>query len=101
MVDSGSRAAVFKVLIGVCMILLTMPRVSASTANLLVGRHGAKPAANAINFGLTNGLQMILQAHDRGNDVERLQAGMEFQHLAVHDLFGVFRLPSCDRQRGN
>src|ERR1017187_9119527 len=32
-VDSGSRAAVFRVLMGVCMILLTMPRVSASTAS--------------------------------------------------------------------
>src|ERR1019366_10711587 len=31
-VDSGSRAAVFKVLIGVCMILFTIPRVRASTA---------------------------------------------------------------------
>src|SRR5271157_805714 len=31
-VDSGSRAAVFRVLMGVCMILLMMPRVRVSTA---------------------------------------------------------------------
>ena len=40
-VACGSRAAVFRVLMGVCMILLTMPRVSASMASLLVGRERA------------------------------------------------------------
>ena len=39
---------------------------------LLVCRHGAEATANAINFSLTNGLEMILEADDRWNDIQSL-----------------------------
>src|SRR5438876_2387163 len=43
-VASGSRAAVFRVLIGVCMILFTIPRVSVSTAISCSGESGPRRA---------------------------------------------------------
>ena len=41
-VASGSRTAVFSVLMGVCMILLMMPRVRASTASSCSGESGPR-----------------------------------------------------------
>jgi hypothetical protein len=85
-VDSGSRAAVLRVLMGVCMILLTMPRVSVSTAiSWSVLRN--RVAAHAVNLGLANRFEVVLQAYDGRNHVERLQAGMEFEHLAIDNCF--------------
>jgi hypothetical protein len=47
----------------------------------LVGGHGAEAAANAINLGLANGFEVVLQADDGRNHVERLQASVEFRRL--------------------
>ena len=56
----------------------------------LIGGHRAQASAHAIDFGLANRFEMILQADDGRNDVERLQAGVKFFDLAVDDGFGLF-----------
>ena len=57
----------------------------------LIGGHRTKAAANAIDLGLANGFEVILQADDGGNHIERLQASVEFLHLAVDDRLRLFR----------
>src|ERR1700694_1424812 len=57
----------------------------------LVGGHGTEAATNAINLGLADGFEMVLQADDRGNHVEGLQASVEFFDLAVDDRLSLFR----------
>ena len=57
----------------------------------LVGGHGTEAAANAINFGLANGFEVVLQADDGRNHVERLQARVEFFDLAIDDRLRLFR----------
>ena len=89
MTSDDSRAAVFSVVMGVCMILLMMPRVSASTASSCSGVKRAQPAAHAVNLSLANGLQVLLQRNNGRHDIEGLQARLELVHLQLHDGFGA------------
>ncbi len=49
--------------------------------DFLLWGQGAQPAADAVDFGLADGFQMILQRHDRGHNVERLQSGLRSARL--------------------
>jgi len=48
------------------MILLIMPRLSALHGEFLLGRHRAEASAHTVDFGLADGLEMVLQADDGG-----------------------------------
>ena len=58
--------------------------------DFLFGRQLAHAAADAVDFCLTNRLQVILQADDGGDHIERLQAGLEAFDFAGDDGFGEF-----------
>ncbi len=49
---------------------------------------------------MANSFEMILQADDGGDDIQRLQPGMEFFDLAVNDGLGLFRLFLAVRDMG-
>ena len=49
----------------------------------------AEASACAIEFGLADGFEMILQRDDCGNDVQALQAGMEPSDLGFDNALGV------------
>ena len=55
---------------------------------------------DAIDLGLANSFEVILQADDGGVDIQRLQPGVEFFHLAVNDGLGLFRLFLAIRDMG-
>ncbi len=57
----------------------------------LVGGHGTEAATNAINLGLANGFEMVLQADDGRNHVESLQASVEFCDLTIDDRLSFIR----------
>ncbi len=91
-VDSAlSRAADFNVVIGVCMILLMMPRVSDFDRHLLLGRERSEAAAHAVQLGLAQILQVLLQADDGGNNFSGLGTLLELAHLFIDDQFGASR----------
>jgi len=59
----------------------------------LVGGHGAKASADAIDLGLANGFEVVLQADDGRNHIERQQASVELPDFVGDDrlrLFGFF-----------
>jgi hypothetical protein len=58
--------------------------------HFLIGGHRTQASADAINLGLANGFEMVLQADDGRNHVERLQAGVEFIDLAIDDRLRFF-----------
>ena len=60
--------------------------------HFLVGSHRAQSSAHAINLGLANGFEMLLQVDDGRNHIESLQARVEFLHLAIDDRLRLFRL---------
>ena len=55
----------------------------------LLRRKFTQAAAYAIELGLANGLEVILQRDDDGHDMETLQAGLEALNLGLDNLFGV------------
>src|SRR5882762_4399525 len=57
----------------------------------LVSGHGTEASTNAINLGLANGFEMVLQTDDGRNYVEGLQTSVEFCDLAIHDRLSLFR----------
>ena len=59
--------------------------------HFLVGGHGTEAAAHPVDFGLTNGFQVVLQTYDGRNHVKRLQAGVEFADFAIDDRLRLFR----------
>src|SRR5208283_231222 len=59
--------------------------------HFLVGGHRTQAAANAVDLGLANGFQVVLQAYDGRNHVERLQTGVEFADFAIDDRLRLFR----------
>src|SRR6266849_1923794 len=66
----------------------------------LVGGHGTEASANAINLGLANGFEMVLQADDGRNHIESLQASVEFCDFAIDDRLSLFRFLLAIRDVG-
>jgi hypothetical protein len=56
----------------------------------LLGGKRPQSAAHAIDFGLADGFQMVLQRNDGGDDFERLQASVETLDFHVDDVVGKF-----------
>ena len=57
--------------------------------HLLLGSQCAQAAAHAVDFGLANGFQVILQRDDGRHHIERLQAGLESLDFAGDDGLGA------------
>ena len=71
------------------MILLMMPRVRASTAISCSGESVSETAAHAVELGLAQGFQVLLQADDGGDDLGGLGALLEAAHLFFHQRLGA------------
>ena len=59
--------------------------------HLLLGRKRSQAAAHAVQLGLAQGLKMLLQADDGGNDLGGLGALLEAAHLLFHHQLGAHR----------
>ncbi len=70
---------------------------------LLLRSQRAQTSAHAIDFRLADRLQMLLQRHDRGHDIERLQPRQELVDLELDDGFGAIGLDAAvgDVRRDN
>src|SRR5437660_9197498 len=66
----------------------------------LIGGHGTEAATNAINLGLANGFEMVLQADDGGNHVESLKASVESVDLTIDDCLSLIRFLLAIRNVG-
>src|SRR5579862_7639506 len=56
--------------------------------HFLVGRQSAEASSNAIDLCLANRFQVILQADDGRNNIERLKASVKLSDLVVDDELG-------------
>src|SRR6266446_4037058 len=66
----------------------------------LICGHGTEAATNAINLGLANGFEMVLQTDDGRNHVESLQASVESVDLTIDDRLSLIRFLLAIRDVG-
>ena len=60
-------------------------------SHFLIRRQRTETSADAVDFGLTNGLEVVLQRDNRGHDIEGLDARLKALDLAVDNSFRAVR----------